>query len=106
MNIDPGSLAVYGVPWMLAGLAFIFVVKYVVGLLKRELLVEFERLFQAGWAVGGYFLINNLESIETLWPSMPVLLPQVLIAVGLFAGMLGFKPGEMVEKIKSLILIS
>lgn len=90
--IDPNSFVVYGVAWMLVGMAILFVINYFRSFPLDE---KIERVFQAVWAVFGYFLIGNLGSLEGLWPGMPVVLPQILLAILLFGGMLGYKPGAM-----------
>lgn len=90
--IDPNSFVVYGVAWMLVGMAILFIIDYFRNFPLDE---KVERVIQAIWAVLGYFLIGNLESLESLWPGMPIVLPQILLAILLFGGMLGFQPGAM-----------
>lgn len=97
--IDPNSFVVYGVAWMLVGVAVLYIVNF---FLTFPLDEKVERVFQAFWAVVGYFLIGNLEPLEGLWPGMPIVLPQILLAILLFGGMLGFKPGTMVRFVVGL----
>ena len=98
ISIDPGSFVVYGVPWMIVGMALLFTINF---FLKTKISETVERVFQAGWAVIGYFLVNNLEPIEQLWPSMPIILPQILTAILLFGGMLGFRPGGVFRRVRA-----
>lgn len=95
---DLGSIVVYGVPWMVVGAAAVFVIsKYL------DISVEAERLFTAGWSVLGYFITQNVSSVEEWWPSMPNVLPQILIAVLIFGSVLGFQPGDIVAKFNATI---
>lgn len=91
---DLSGFAVYGVPWVLVGLAL-------AGLLVRYagLTDEGRMLFAAGWATIGYLVIQNLPDLEILLPWLPTYLPQVLWAVLIFGSQLGLVPGSTARRV-------
>lgn len=98
MMPDLNSLTVYGVPWMLVGAV-------VVWLLKKRFASEVALVFTAIWAALGYFLVTNLQAIESLWPAMPDVLPQLLTVILIIGSVLGFQPGEIAEKVRRKVFM-
>ena len=98
MNIDPGSFVVYGAPWMMVGAVIIWVLtKYF------QIPHGVKQLITALWAVAGYIFIGNLQAIESWWPAVPDVLPQVFMAVLIFGSMMGFQPGETAGKVSAFL---
>ena len=98
MNIDPSSFMIYGIPWMVLGALLLFLVaKYF------RVSSEVKLFFTALWAVVGFLLVSNIQAIETLWPAMPTILPQVFTAILIFGAMLGFQPGETATKMTKIL---
>lgn len=81
---------VYGISWMAVGAVILWCVKRWLKPPSEVTLVA-----NAVWAVIGYFVSQNLPALEELWPAMPVFLPQILMAVLIFGGVLGYQPGEI-----------
>jgi hypothetical protein len=100
---DPNSLIVYGFTVMSVVAAVIYVVEWLLGVPLED---KAKTLIQAVGAIAGYLIVANLAFLETLVPSLPTWLPQVLGLIMLFAATLGFTPGAKfqatVNKVKSL----
>jgi hypothetical protein len=81
---DPGSISVYGISWALVGSAIVGLLLYF-GVINENTAV----LITAGWATAGYVLVQNLPALEEIAPWLPVALPQILMAILIFAAQLG-----------------
>jgi hypothetical protein len=90
----PDDFIVYGIS--LAAVAAVIVAIARRYFYASEVAIKF---LAAGFAVLSYILAANLTVLESLIPSLPTWLPQVLTGILIFGAVLGLAPGETFGKV-------
>lgn len=89
-----GEVMIYGVSWVAVMAVLLALLRQYAGVSA-----EWEKVIAAVGAVVGYLVVTNLAQLESLWPAMPVVVPQVLTAVLIFGATLGLIPGEVTARV-------